>query len=424
MTVSLNSIPSSCSKRQCSFTFSSRSTPALTSVSPQRGAPGTEITLTGSGFSSSVAEVNVTIGGITCHVTSASLSSITCVTGQSIGGSQEIIVLIADKGVAKPASGKVLFTYPVIVNEIQPRRGSSGGGTVVTLKGNGFGATLNISRVLIGGSICNIIHSNLTDLMCVTSSHAPGNASVHVTVGSEVGTLLNAFVFDSGMTPTVSSLSVSQGSVSGSEELVIHGSGFEDSKTSVHIGPNPCNVTSLYSTLIKCTTPANAPGIYDVKVYVNGKGYAVDSRSLESKLPHFTYVLEITGISPQYGSIFGGTIVTVTGHGFSDNNAANAVDIGDVPCKVLSSKSTEIVCKTGAAYTNHTVDNTGQHPGKRKKGKFRFRLKAIQTKSDSLGHRYRCRSPFFKTGYWKKEIPICDNNGEIFFSYKLSFSFF
>ena len=67
--------------------------------------------------------------------------------------------------------------------------------------------------------------------MCVTSSHAPGNASVHVTVGSEVGTLLNAFVFDSGMTPTVSSLSVSQGSVSGSEELVIHGSGFEDFKT-------------------------------------------------------------------------------------------------------------------------------------------------------------------------------------------------
>lgn len=373
MTVSLNSIPSSCSKRQCSFKFSSRSTPVFTSVSPQRGPAGTEITLTGSGFSSSVAEVNVTIGGITCHVTSASSSSITCVTGQSIGGSQEIIVVIGDKGVAKPASGKVLFTYPVIVNEIQPGRGSCGGGTVVTLKGNGFGVTFNVSRVLIGGSICNIIHSNLTELMCVTSSHAPGNASVHVTVGSEVETLLNAFVFDSGMTPTVSSLSVSQGSVSGGEELVIHGSGFELSKTSVHIGPIPCNVTSLYSSLIKCTTPANAPGIYDVKVYVNGKGYAVDSRSL-SKLPHFKYVLEITGISPRYGSIFGGTIVTVTGRGFSDDNAANAVDIGDVPCKVLSSRSTEIVCKTGAAYTIHKVDNTGQHPGKGRKGNFRFCL--------------------------------------------------
>ena len=368
MTVSLNGIPSSCSKRQCSFTFTSRSTPVLTSVSPQRGPAGTEITLTGSGFSSSVAKVNVTIGGINCHVTSASLSNITCVAGESIGGSQEIIVVIGDKGVAKPASRNVWFTYPVIVNEMQPGRGSSGGGTVVTLKGNGFGATFNVSRVLIGDSICNIIHSNLTELMCVTSPHARGNASVHVTVGSEVGTLLNAFVFDSGMTPTVSSLSASQGSVSGGEELVIHGSGFEVSKTFVHIGPNPCNVTSLYSTLIKCTTPANAPGIYDVKVDVNSKGYAVDSRSL-SKLPHFKYVLEITGISPRYGSIFGGTIVTVTGRGFSDNNAANVVDVGDIPCKVLSSRTTEIVCKTGAAYTTHTVDNTGQHPGKRKKRK-------------------------------------------------------
>ena len=307
--------------------------------------------------------MNVTIGGVICHVTSASLTTIKCTAGQSIGGFHEVVVKIANKGFAKPASGKVTFVYQVMVSSIQPARGSSGGGTLVAIKGNGFGVTSNGTHVTIGGSICDVINSSLTELSCVTSSHAPSNASVDVMVGSEVGSLSNAFVYDAVMTPSVSSLSIPEGSVSGGEQLVIQGSGFGLLNATVKIGPNPCKVTLHYDVLIKCTTPANAPGIYDVLVYIDGKGYAVDAR-LGSKPPQFKYVLEMSDISPRYGSIFGGTVVTVTGRGFSDNTSANVVTIGDVPCEVLSCRSTTVMCKTGAFYTTYNVDNTGQHPGK------------------------------------------------------------
>lgn len=359
----MNDIPSSCSKRKCSFTFSSSGTPVLTSISPQKGASGTEVTLTGSGFSANVPEVNVTIGGSICYVISSNLTTIKCTAGQSIGGSREVVVRIGNKGFAEHSGGQIAFTYRVSVNRIQPARGSIGGGTLVTINGDGFGLTSNASSVAIGGSICNVLNSSLTEISCVTSSHASSSANVDVTVGGEVGSLSNAFVYDSGLTPSVSSLSISEGSVSGGEELVIQGSGFGVSQVTITIGPNPCTVTLHYGVLIKCTTPASAPGIYDVLVYVDGKGYAVQAGS-GSRPPQFKYVLEVTDISPRHGSIFGGTVVTVTGRGFSDNTSAVTVNIGDVPCKVLSSRSTKILCKTEASSTVHTVDNTGVHPGK------------------------------------------------------------
>lgn len=361
--MTVNNIPSSCSKRSCSFTFSSPATPALTSISPQKGTAGTDITLTGSGFSSNIHEVNVTIGGTTCHVTSTSETTIKCSAGQSIGGSHEVVVKIGNKGFAKPASRNISFTYEVSVSWIKPARGSIGGGTLVTITGYGFGVTPNDSNVTIGGSVCSVLNISLTEISCVTSSHSLSNASVNVVIGSEVGSMLNAFWYDSGMTPLVSSLSSSEGSVSGGEELMIQGTGFGVQQGTIKIGPRPCIVTLYSDVFIKCTTPANAPGIYDVLVCVNGKGCAVDA-GLRSRPPQFKYILEVIDISPRYGSIFGGTVLTIAGRGFSDNTLAIAVNVGDIRCKVLSSRSSTIMCRTDASSTTHNVDNTGLHPGK------------------------------------------------------------
>lgn len=361
----MNNIPSSCSTRNCSFTLSSSLTPSLTSVSPRKGTSGTEITLTGSGFSSNLAEVNVTIGGNVCHVTSSSLTSIKCTAGASVGGLHDLVVNIGNKGFAKHSGGKISFTYQVSVSDIQPSRGSTGGGTLVVIIGNGFGVTSNSGRVTIGGSICNLINSSVIEISCITSSHGAANTTVEVTVGPEVGSLLDAFVYDPALTPVVSSLSFSEGSVNGGEELVIQGSGFGLSQANIKIGPNLCKVTLQYDQIVKCIIPANAPGVYDVFFYVGGKGYAVLAGS-GSRPPQFRYVLEVNDISPRQGSIFGGTIVTLTGRGFSNNTSANVVDIGNVPCKILSSRNTEISCKTEASSSVYTVDNTGVHPGKTK----------------------------------------------------------
>jgi hypothetical protein len=53
---------------------------------------------------------------------------------------------------------------------------------------------------------------------------------------------------------------------------------------------------------------------------------------------------KVTGISPTEGSLYGGTIVTITGENFSDLITDNPVIIGDAECVVFESTSTEIKC--------------------------------------------------------------------------------
>ena len=296
-------------------------------------------------------------------MTSASETVIKCTAGQSVGGSHDVVVKVGNKGFAKPSSGPISFTYEISVSGIRPARGSTGGGTLVTISGSRFGVTPNNSGVTIGDSICDIVNITMTEISCVTTSHDASNASVNVAVGSGVGSMLNAFWYDSGMTPIVSSLSTSEGSVSGGEQLMIHGTGFGSQQGTVKIGPHLCKVTLYSDVLIKCTTPANAPGIYDVLVCVDGIGCAVEV-GLRSRPPQFKYILYVSSISPGHGSVLGGTVLTLVGRGFSDNTSVIAVNVGDIPCKVLSSRSTNIMCRTESSSTAHNVDNTGIHPGK------------------------------------------------------------
>ena len=309
--------------------------------------------------------MNVVIGGSVCQVTSSNLTTIKCTAGQSSGGSHEIIVKIHNKGFAKPLSRNVAYTYKVNVSGIHPNQGSVGGGTLVAIRGDGFGETSSDTQVTVGGSICKVGNVSLTEIFCITSPHGAGNTSIDVMVRGEVGSLKNAFVYESNLSPSISSLSISEGRVSGGEELVIKGTGFGVSKPSIDIGSNLCEVRLHSDSLIKCTTPANPPGLYDVLLFVDGKGYAVLADSASStRPPQFKYVLEVTDISPRIGSIFGGAFVTVTGHGFSDNTSEVTVNMGHVPCHVLSSTSSKIVCETDASSKVYKVDNSGSHPGK------------------------------------------------------------
>jgi len=54
----------------------------------------------------------------------------------------------------------------------------------------------------------------------------------------------------------------------------------------------------------------------------------------------------VTGFSPSSGSIYGGTILTITGHTFSDDPTDNAVEIGGINCDILSTSEFEIKCRT------------------------------------------------------------------------------
>jgi hypothetical protein len=54
---------------------------------------------------------------------------------------------------------------------------------------------------------------------------------------------------------------------------------------------------------------------------------------------------KITDIQPRSGSIYGGTIVTITGENFSEVATDNPVLIGDSECLVYESSPTQIKCQ-------------------------------------------------------------------------------
>ena len=64
----------------------------------------------------------------------------------------------------------------------------------------------------------------------------------------------------------------------------------------------------------------------------------------------------VTSVSPNRGSKYGGTLITITGENFSDDIYDNPVKIGDSYCFVQTTSATEITCRqdfgvrdTGAA---------------------------------------------------------------------------
>ncbi|XP_075995316.1 PKHD1 like 1, tandem duplicate 1 [Genypterus blacodes] len=85
------------------YTYKSLLTPTIADVYPRRGgtAGGTRLTITGSGFSTNINEVNVTIAETVCDVRSTNNTHIICVTSsQPKSQTTKVRVSIKDQGIA------------------------------------------------------------------------------------------------------------------------------------------------------------------------------------------------------------------------------------------------------------------------------------------------------------------------------------
>lgn len=357
----VNGIPSSCSHRNCSFTFKQSIT--LTSITPTHGTAGSTITLTGSGFSTQCHDNSVLIGGSLCHVTGCTSTTINCIAGQFEGGINIVALQVKDIGFAQHVNGEVTFKQDISIKTIKPTKGSTVGGTHVTIIGNGFARNKSYINVTIGGSQCIVTNTTLSQVTCITPKSSSIQADIKVQVHDEIGVLPLAYSYDTGLdtTPVIAKIgpSLTQ-SVGGGGFLEITAKQTWKLETTVTIGSSACNITQYYNTLIRCTIPPLQPGKYDVMVHVPGKGYA----SYLGSLPVMESVLEIIDIYPHQGSLFGGTIVTIRGRGFSDKPDNHVIKFDDVACDVVSSQSNQIVCMTRECSSTHVIDNSGVHPGK------------------------------------------------------------
>jgi len=126
------------------------SNPTITDVSPPSGAPGTTITISGSGFGAAQGNGQVWLGNMNGVVSSWSDSQVVAAvaTGASSGKAQ-----ILQNGVW---SNAVPFNAGIPqITGISPNSGP--GGTAVTISGSGFGAAQGSGQVWIGNMFATVM---------------------------------------------------------------------------------------------------------------------------------------------------------------------------------------------------------------------------------------------------------------------------
>lgn len=91
--------------------------------------------------------------------------------------------------------------------------------------------------------------------------------------------------------------------------------------------------------------------------------------------------VDVHKVSPSTGSSTGGTLLTITGLGFAETSEDVMVDVGGVPCEIVSVNTTVITCWTGepspgseviASEAGGNMTFTGVESGLRFKGELHY----------------------------------------------------
>jgi hypothetical protein len=238
------------------------------------------------------------------------------------------------------------------LTSLNPAVGSTVGGTVVTITGTGLTGS---SAVTFGGTpATSFTVISATQVTATAPAHAAGNALVTVTGPTGVSNPLN-FVYQAPVTPVVTTVSPSSGPTPGGTVVTITGTGFTG-VTAVTFGGAPATSFTVNSaTQITATTPVHAAGAAPVVVTKPG------ANSSNADVAFF-YVnsAAITSLTPDQGPTSGGTVVTITGTGFT---GASAVSFGGTPATAFTVNSDSQITATAPAHAAGTAQVVVTAPG-------------------------------------------------------------
>jgi hypothetical protein len=318
--------------------FTYANLPTVTSVIPIVGpiSGGTAVTITGTNFTGASAVDFGTLPGTLLVVQSA--TEITAVSPAEAAGAVDVTVVAPGGTSATSMADQFTYLAAPVVTAITPTIGPLAGGTSVIITGTNFSYA---TAVDFGSNPATgvVVNSSGTEIT-VESPAASSAGTVNVTVTTPGGTssVSPADQFTYVLAPTVTSISPTQGPLSGGTTVTINGTGFTGSPN-VYFGTvQASNVTVVSATKITCTDPPEAAGTVNVTVTDPG------GTSATSTNDQFTYTTApiVTGLSPSQGPIQGGTTVTLTGSNFT---GATVVDFGTTAAtNVMIVSATEITC--------------------------------------------------------------------------------
>lgn len=276
--------------------------PDITGISPSSGTSGTTITITGTDLSAATAVKFGATNALSFNVVSD--TSITAIAPAGVG---VVDVSVTAHGETTTYSS---FTYTQLaITSVSPGTGDITGGQTVTLIGNGFTDSVT---VFFGTTPGTSVDANVagTELTVVTPAKTAGISDITVSNGVSTANLLQSFRFIAD--PTITDFSPKNGPLQGGTVVTITGTNFfgDSDELTVKFGTvSATAVTPAANGLsLTATVPAMTGNDDTVKVTVTNKAGNVISTA------DFEYRQQtITTITPQFGPVGGGNIVTIAG---------------------------------------------------------------------------------------------------------------
>ena len=296
---------------------SAASVPQITGISPSGGpiTGGTVVIITGSGF---FGAKDVEFGGKSgTDLQVVNDSRLTIITPPNPEGTVPVSVISA-AGAGVSVQPSTMYEYDEFpfprLSGISPASGPMNGGTLVAITGSGFSSTgyVYFGKYLLVPTIIDDSHLTVT-----TVPSLPGLVPVRITNAHGTGVSQDPsamYLFEFPL-PELTHITPSSGSSAGGTVVTITGSGFSGATSVSFGGINGTGLDIVDDNLLTSISPPNSAGT--IAISVINPAHTGSSTGSTTVFRYDSPVPRLTDISPSSGSMDGGTVVTLTGSGFT-----------------------------------------------------------------------------------------------------------
>jgi hypothetical protein len=299
--------------------------PALSSISPASGYPGTQVTLNGTSFGATQGAGAVWLGNkLAGSIVSWSDTQIVAVVASgALSGSAQV------KQGGVWSNSKTFTVITPTISSVSPATGYPG--NQVTINGTNFGASQGTGSVWLGNKYAgSIVSWSNTQIVATVASNASGIGSAQVFQNGVWG---NAVTF-TVITPSVTSISPASG-VTGTQ-VTFNGTNFGATQGtgSVWLGSKLAgSIVSWSNTQIVATVASGS---------ITGSAQVQQGGVWSNSTPFTVFTPTLSDVSPQTARA--GDEVTLTGTNFGATQGTGSVWLGSkLAASIVSWSDTEIV---------------------------------------------------------------------------------
>jgi IPT/TIG domain len=301
--------------------------PTIRDFQPRTGGPGTEVSISGSGFSLERARNRVLVASTPCEVLSATESELHVRIPAAASG--PITVEVEHAGSARTNQAFVVTTPPFVAH-FEPAVGASG--SEVTILGTGFGTNPALAEVSLADRRMEIRSISPERIVAVVPSNGV-SGRLRVTVRLQ-GSATSSTDFEVVGPFAISAVEPSE--VSAGQWVTVRGTGFSSRGMTLDVNGAAVSFTFVNTTELRFVAPAGlAPGSMTLRL----SGGRTATRALPTVTPTppgmGIYALEPECLNP-------GCTMIVRGWGFGASPGLHRITLGTARIRARRSTPHEV----------------------------------------------------------------------------------